>query len=232
MKSSYQTAHHTPFLQSIAMAFFFLLLATLASASPTNPYGAPNEYGPQPQIATSTESVSVMPQMSTITTEILNSPYLSLQSFTQRDVHTPPTTAASSSFMSATGLDLSTTQSTVASDPTSHSFALDPTTFTLAMDHDVIITLSSSVSKHAPTNATASMPRWDCSGICGELTNDMDCSRTVGCVDTHAGANETRKHVSSSGVDSVRLDAYVGGRRYAVGLMVGILVWLLVWLVL
>lgn len=59
----------------------------------------------------------------------------------------------------------------------------------------------------------------------------MDCSRTVGCIDTQAGANETGKHVSHSGVDSVRLGGYVGG-RYAVGLMVGIVVWLVIWLVL
>jgi hypothetical protein len=175
-----------------------LLLLTLAIASPTTSLERTNPRLLNRQVATTTFATStslILPSIPTITIDILQPPYVSLHSITARDAQAPdPTTPPALgsivpiqtiTFEGHRGTSLST-------------ILYQLTNFSSALHHWTEVLVASSASCF--TRVTNSTPReWDCTGICGALNEDGECSKVTHCLDMGNGkGNGGRPSWSSS----------------------------------
>lgn len=178
MSSSNQPTYLAAMFQSMLMAF--LLLLTLAFASPiepssSEPYG-PFGHLPQDQDSTSTTSLN-LPYMPTLTLPILQPPYVSLHTFTARDApaisQTAPTLSLTSDLPSTTSTTTTTTtkvpdtvtlQTTASISAlrsetgTASTVTLQATTFSLALQSETgtasTVTLQATTSNSALCSET------------------------------------------------------------------------------
>lgn len=175
----------------------------------------------------STTTDSVMPQMTTITDDILHSPYVSLQSVTARDVQTSTPTAGSSLLSTSTtttNIGALITVNTVVAHETSLPYNPYFTASSFASRAGSMVVVA---SERAPNAASTSGPRWDCTKMCGKLNENMECIEHVGCVDTQqTGKGGLGKPASKSSSASPSMDGDAT-KGSGVVLVLGLVVWVL-----
>lgn len=198
----------------------FLLLATLAIASPTTSFEVTISRHFKRQVATTTSLI--LPLIPTITIDILQPPYVSLHSITARN-------AQSSEPTTATPLVPFNPIATVTV-PSHHetkltTYGLQTTTISSALHHWTEVPVASSANSFTKA-VDINQTKWDCTAICGALNEDGECSLVTHCLDMGDGKVKGGNPHQVNGAGKTALSGHIGG-GVAVAMLLVIGAWML-----